>query len=167
MEMAMADQTEDPSANTTSEIVEAPKPRRGRPPGIKNKPGAKKPGPRPKSERFKALAEPAEDVRSRIRSRPHLYRKPGTYGYLQDPKMVPSEMDLFGNFRTYCQELLWIRNKKGRVIPFRWNIVQERLDHQLTELTAAGKRLRLILKYRRAGITTYHQAKSFFLTANN
>jgi len=78
----------------------------------------------------------------------------------------PSEEQLFSDFKTYCEYLLWVRNKKGNLVPFIWNIVQQRLHDRLQFETARGNPHRLVLKYRRAGITTYFQARSFFLTAN-
>jgi len=80
---------------------------------------------------------------------------------------IPDEDILFSDFKTYCDELLWIRNKKGVLVPFRWNSVQERLQARLDIETKRGNTRRLILKYRRPGITTLMQAKSFFITANN
>jgi len=86
---------------------------------------------------------------------------------LAKQKPVPSETELFSDFRTYCEELLWIRTKKGKVAPFKWNPVQVKLNDDLDHLRALGHRLVLLLKYRRPGITTLMQAKSFFLSANH
>lgn len=80
---------------------------------------------------------------------------------------IPNEYQLFSDLKHYSEELLWIRNKKGMTVPFRWNIVQSLLHERLNALSEQHRRLRLILKYRRAGITTYMQAKSFFKAANN
>ena len=80
---------------------------------------------------------------------------------------VPSEESLFSDFRTYCEELLWIRTKVGRVVPFKWNPVQIALHEKQERLFRDGRKHHLVLKYRRFGCTTLQQAKSFFLTANN
>lgn len=92
---------------------------------------------------------------------------PETRGRKKDiHKKIPSEIELYSNFRTYCEELLWIRDKRGTVIPFRWNNPQIRLNARIEEELARGRRYFLVLKYRRPGITTYFQARSFFHTAN-
>ena len=83
-----------------------------------------------------------------------------------DPTL-PSEHDLFTDVQAYCENLLWIRDKKGRMVPFIWNPVQERLHEKLEREAQAGRTRRLILKYRRPGISTYMQARNFFLTANH
>jgi hypothetical protein len=80
---------------------------------------------------------------------------------------VPDELSLFTDFKTYCQEFLWIRNKRGQLVPFIFTTPQNKLSERLDYETKRGNTRRLILKYRRPGITTLMQAKSFFLTANN
>ena len=78
----------------------------------------------------------------------------------------PDEKTLFTDFKTYAETFLWIRDKRGLVIPLNFTDVQNKLNYRLNAETERGNRRRLILKYRRPGITTLMQAKSFFLTAN-
>lgn len=66
----------------------------------------------------------------------------------------------------YTEKLLWIRSKKGNIIPFYLNSVQRYIEEEKQKVVAQGKSPHyLILKYRRGGITTWEQAKSFHLCA--
>lgn len=67
----------------------------------------------------------------------------------------------------YTEKLLWIRSKKGNVIPFLLNSTQLYIEGQKQAVIAQGKKPHfLILKYRRGGVTTWEQAKSFQLCAS-
>jgi hypothetical protein len=79
---------------------------------------------------------------------------------------IPSERELFTNPHAYCEELLNVRDKTGNIVPFRWNDVQLKLHATIQRAKADGFRYFMILKYRRAGITTYFQSRSFFKAAN-
>lgn len=83
------------------------------------------------------------------------------------PADYPSEEELFTDFSTYCNELLWIRSKKGRVIPFLLNPTQNYLLQTKAYHRAKGKNRFMVLKSRRQGVTTLEQAESFFLTGNH
>ncbi|MCR4285201.1 MAG: hypothetical protein NUV97_04140, partial [archaeon] len=65
----------------------------------------------------------------------------------------------------YTEKLLWIRSKKGNIIPFYLNSVQRYIEEEKQKVVLSkGKAPHyLILKYRRGGITTWEQAKSFHL----
>lgn len=66
----------------------------------------------------------------------------------------------------YAEKLLWIRSKKGIVIPFYLNSTQRYIERQKRIIREQGKEPHfLILKYRRGGVTTWEQAKSFHLCA--
>lgn len=78
------------------------------------------------------------------------------------PKQV-DESFLFDPIQ-YTEKLLWIRSKKGTIIPFYLNSVQRYIEEQKQKAIGQGKPPHfLILKYRRGGITTWEQAKSFHL----
>lgn len=67
----------------------------------------------------------------------------------------------------YINSLLWIRNKAGKVIPFRQNVVQRKIQAAKKRAILAGKPWRfLVPKARRMGVTTQEQALSFALCAN-
>ena len=64
----------------------------------------------------------------------------------------------------YAEKLLWIRSKKGNIIPLYLNSVQRYIEEEKRKAISIGKTPHfLILKYRRGGITTWEQAKSFHL----
>jgi len=84
---------------------------------------------------------------------------------VQAPRPGPApltEADLLMDPDRYASELLWIRDKRGDVIPFRLNPVQLRISEAKKRTRALGKPERyLTLKSRRQGVTTYEQALSF------
>lgn len=58
-------------------------------------------------------------------------------------------------FDSYAQELLWIRDKAGGLIPFQFNRMQQMVLERKRRDLAEGKAPRwLILKYRRGGMST-------------
>lgn len=66
--------------------------------------------------------------------------------------------------QRWIETYLTIRDKRGRLRPFRPNSVQRRYERELE--AAFGRSLRrhaLVLKSRREGITTWEQAKSYYL----
>lgn len=65
----------------------------------------------------------------------------------------------------YAEELLWIRSKRGRIIPLKLNPVQRKLRAAKRKARAKGRRRFIVLKARRQGITTSEQAESFHQTA--
>lgn len=74
---------------------------------------------------------------------------------------------LFDDPIEYIETLLWIRDKRGRIIPFRLNPVQRRIQRLKREAISRGRPRRfLILKARRQGITTLEQALNFWTIAS-
>jgi len=74
----------------------------------------------------------------------------------------PEFVELMTDESKYIQNLLMIRDKRGTVVPFALNPVQQRIMEVRRQLRAAGKRIRLlVLKSRRQGVTTLEQGLSF------
>ncbi len=66
----------------------------------------------------------------------------------------------------YIERFLWIRDKRGKVIPFILNPAQRIYKAEKRKAIIAGKpRKFLTLKYRRGGITTLEQAENFSVIA--
>lgn len=81
---------------------------------------------------------------------------------LQGPVIPQALLDLIGNEQKYIENLLWIRDKRGNVLPFQLNPVQRHIMAVRNRIRSEGKRIRLlILKARRQGVTTFQQALSF------
>lgn len=77
-------------------------------------------------------------------------------------------MKTFLSAEAYIRDLLWIRNKAGKVIPFVPNHVQKLIRRRKREAIQQGRKWRfLIPKARRMGVTTKEQADSFALCANH
>ena len=74
-----------------------------------------------------------------------VFRKPKPHRPRRDPNRVPTEQELFTDHQTYCEELLSIRDKKGELIPFKWNYTQERLAEMIDGASKEGYRHFLIL----------------------
>lgn len=71
-------------------------------------------------------------------------------------------LECLGDEQKYIENLLWIRDKRGQVIPFQLNPVQRHVMAVRRRLRSEGRRVRLlILKARRQGLTTLEQAFSF------
>jgi len=63
---------------------------------------------------------------------------------------------------TWEETWLWIRDKSGRLIPFVENPIQRAYDRALEDaFRLTPRRHALVLKYRRGGITTREQARSY------
>lgn len=65
-------------------------------------------------------------------------------------------------YRKFVDSLVWIRDKRGRIIPFQLNHVQALVNEKIKENRRKGIKYNIILKYRRGGITTNEQAKNLF-----
>ena len=64
--------------------------------------------------------------------------------------------ELRSNYPMYAEQCLKIKTKKGEIVPFVFNRVQEYTHRKLEEqLERAGKVRALILKGRQLGISTY------------
>lgn len=73
---------------------------------------------------------------------------------------------LIGNRANYIQELLWIRNKSGELVPFHFNYIQWMVMQAIHQAEQDRRKGRFaILKYRRGGITTLIQALEFHQVA--
>jgi len=73
---------------------------------------------------------------------------------------------LFFDPIEFAQRLLWLRTKAGKVIPFFLNKFQIYLETQKLKAIRSGKKPSfLVLKSRKGGITTWEQAKSFWLAS--
>lgn len=70
--------------------------------------------------------------------------------------------------RWYCENLLYIRDKKKRLVPLRFKPAQENLYRVIQEERAAGRPVRIIvLKGRQEGISTVTEALMFQHTATH
>lgn len=122
---------------------------------------------KPKKGRGRPRKNPLDlKVAASLFAPPSVKRKTGRKGPGYHRNDIPSEGELFTNHRKYCEELLSVRDKEGEIVPYVWNPVQIRLHAQIASAKDRGYRHFLVLKYRRAGITTYFQSRSFFNTAN-
>lgn len=76
---------------------------------------------------------------------------------------------LYKDDRLYMEKCLKIRNKEGKLVPFKWNPMQEKSDRLIYEhQVSKGKPVRVIwLKARQHGISTYCEGKIFKKTATN
>lgn len=88
-------------------------------------------------------------------------------------QIIPNSVrDIIANSARYIQRFLYIRDKRGRVIPFFFNRTQV-IYRRMKKIELAKRRERnrnalphyLVLKYRQGGITTEEQGESFHLTA--
>jgi hypothetical protein len=67
---------------------------------------------------------------------------------------------------SYASVLLWIRDKRGQVVPFSPNPTQKLIQRRKRDAVLAGRPRRfLIPKARRMGVTTWEQAVSFSFCA--
>jgi len=80
--------------------------------------------------------------------------------------MKQIDLSKLSNFRYYAENLLKIRTEKRLVIPFKFNIEQERL-HKIWEwqLHTQGMVRLIILKDLRIGVSTYVDGRQFHQTA--
>lgn len=86
------------------------------------------------------------------------------------PKDVKKLIEkLYKDDRLYMEKCLKIRNKEGKLVPFKWNPMQEKSDRLIYEhQVSKGKPVRVIwLKARQHGISTYCEGKIFKKTATN
>lgn len=76
---------------------------------------------------------------------------------------------LYKDDRLYMEKCLKIRNKEGKLVPFKWNPMQEKSERLIYEhQVSKGKPVRVIwLKARQHGISTYCEGKIFKKTATN
>ena len=65
-------------------------------------------------------------------------------------------------YPQFAESLLWIKDKRGRIIPFIRNPIQRKVHKLVAEKKKLGYRYFNILKYRRGGITTDQQGINFF-----
>ena len=65
-------------------------------------------------------------------------------------------------YPDFADTFLWIRDKRGRIIPFIRNEIQKKCYRIIKRKRKEGCRFFIILKYRRGGITTEEQGKNFF-----
>ncbi|MCD6385739.1 hypothetical protein J7M23_08175 [Candidatus Sumerlaeota bacterium] len=66
----------------------------------------------------------------------------------------------------YIETLLYVVNKKGELVPFFLNKIQQRILKQKERILRSGRSPRyIILKYRRGGVTTLEQAINFYYCA--
>lgn len=64
--------------------------------------------------------------------------------------------ETIGDFKYFCERVLSISDKNGKVIPFKLNKIQERLVLEIESAKLAGKKLRfLVLKARQEGVSTF------------
>ena len=86
------------------------------------------------------------------------------------PKDVKKLIEkLYKDDRLYMEKCLKIRNKEGKLVPFKWNPMQEKSERLIYEhQVSKGKPVRVIwLKARQHGISTYCEGKIFKKTATN
>ena len=76
---------------------------------------------------------------------------------------------LYKDDRLYMEKCLKIRNKEGKLVPFKMNPMQEKSERLIYEhQVSKGKPVRVIwLKARQHGISTYCEGKIFKKTATN
>lgn len=68
----------------------------------------------------------------------------------------------FSTARGFAETFLYVRNLRGKRVPFQYNAAQRIINTAKREALANGKAARfLIPKARRMGVTTYEQAVSF------
>src|SRR5574341_549872 len=73
-----------------------------------------------------------------------------------------ADQKLFGNLDLYCQNLVKIQGKDGRIVPFAWNAAQQQLHAALEkQLDRAGWVRAIVLKARKVGISTYIGARYY------
>ena len=74
--------------------------------------------------------------------------------------------ELLTDRRLYFEKCLRIRTKDSRIIPFRMNAIQLRIEETVGQLKAQGRPVRIIgLKARQQGFSTYCQGYIFHDTA--
>src|SRR3972149_981223 len=80
-------------------------------------------------------------------------------------RMTQIDLSQISDFRYYAENLLKIKTEKRQIIPFKFNIEQERL-HKIWEwqLKTLGMVRLIILKDRRIGCSTYVDARQFHQT---
>ncbi|MFY9423070.1 MAG: hypothetical protein WAP91_08790 [Bacilli bacterium] len=86
------------------------------------------------------------------------------------PKDVKKLIEkLYKDDRLYMEKCLKIRNKEGKLVPFKLNPMQEKSERLIYEhQVSKGKPVRVIwLKARQHGISTYCEGKIFKKTATN
>lgn len=86
------------------------------------------------------------------------------------PKDVKKLIEkLYKDDRLYMEKCLKIRNKEGKLVPFKMNPMQEKSEKLIYEhQVSKGKPVRVIwLKARQHGISTYCEGKIFKKTATN
>ena len=66
------------------------------------------------------------------------------------------------DYPDFADTFLWIKDKRGRIIPFIRNDIQKKCDIIMKKKKKLGYKYFIILKYRRGGITTDQQGKNFF-----
>lgn len=77
-------------------------------------------------------------------------------------------MTVIRNAKAYIERFLKIRDKEGRLIPFRMNAPQKRLYDAIARAYAEGRPVRIIiLKARQMGFSTMTEAVIFFLTVTH
>ena len=65
-------------------------------------------------------------------------------------------------YPQFAEALLWIKDKRGRIIPFIRNPIQKKVHSLVAKKQKLGYRYFNVLKYRRGGITTDQQGINFF-----
>lgn len=79
-----------------------------------------------------------------------------------------AEADLLANPVSYAENLLWLRDKRARIVPFKLNPTQRRIRQLKAKALDEGRKARfIILKPRRTGVTTLEQAENFWTVAAN
>lgn len=83
-----------------------------------------------------------------------------------DKTALEIEKELLTKFSSYAPRCLKVQTIKGKLIPFRFNVVQELLDQIINITISAGRYCRFcILKARRKGISTYIEGRFYWLAS--
>ena len=85
---------------------------------------------------------------------------------------VPTKDQVIAKFReslpVYAKNLLKITDKKGRMVPFRFNQAQKIAHAKIEDMKRRKGKVRvLILKARQQGISTYAEARAFWLATKS
>jgi predicted DNA-binding protein len=79
--------------------------------------------------------------------------------------LIPEFDNILDEFKSYCKELLKIKDKNEEIIPFVFNVPQSKVYEVIERLVALGKPIRLIiLKARQEGISTLIEGFLFYRT---
>lgn len=87
---------------------------------------------------------------------------------MSSPSAIEKLKRLKHEFEYYAPRMLKIRTKDGKLLPFKFNKMQLKIDAEIERQRALGKPVRIvILKYRQGGASTYTEGRIFHHTSMN